>query len=74
MGDSDADRAGLREGLESSHGDPRALLVLNAILSTLFAWMLVAGADFVGMVELRLTTVLAVAAGLFVLTHVVTRS
>ncbi|WP_306052901.1 hypothetical protein [Natronococcus wangiae] len=74
MADPDADRDGLREGLESSHGDPRVLLVLNAVLSTLFAWILVAAGDFVGMLEFSLTTVAAVAAGVFVLTFVMTRS
>lgn len=74
MSGPDADREGLREGLESSHGDPRVLLVLNAVLSMLFAWMLVTGADFVGMLEFSLASIAIVAGGLFVLTHLVTRS
>ncbi|WP_293030807.1 hypothetical protein [Natronococcus sp.] len=73
MADPDADRDGFREGLESSRGDPRVLLVLNAVLSLLFGWMIVAGAAVVGLVEVSLTTVVAVAAGLFVLTLVMTR-
>ncbi|ELY56739.1 MULTISPECIES: hypothetical protein [Natronococcus] len=73
MADPDADRDGFREGLESSKGDPRVLLVLNAVLSLLFGWMIVAGAAVVGLVEVSLTTVVAVAAGLFVLTLVMTR-
>ncbi|MDG5818454.1 hypothetical protein [Natronococcus sp. A-GB7] len=73
MADPDADRNGFREGLESSRGDPRVLLVLNAVLSLLFGWMIVAGAAVVGLVEVSLTTVVAVAAGLFVLTLVMTR-
>ncbi|MFU8867240.1 hypothetical protein [Natronococcus sp.] len=73
MADPDADRDGFREGLESSRGDPRALLVLNAVLSLLFGWMIVAGAAVVGLVEVSVTTVVAVAAGLFVLTLVMTR-
>jgi hypothetical protein len=73
MSGSDGDREGFREGLESSHGDRRLLVVINAVLSTLFAWLLVAGADFVGAVEFGLVPILAVAAVVFVLTHVVTR-
>lgn len=73
MADPDADRDGFREGLESSRGDPRVLLVLNAVLSLLFGWMIVAGAAVVGLVEVSVTTVVAVAAGLFVLTLVMTR-
>lgn len=73
MADPDADRDGFREGLESSGGDPRVLLVLNAVLSLLFGWMIVAGAAVVGLVEVGPATVLAVAAGLFVLALVMTR-
>ncbi|MDG5761010.1 hypothetical protein QA600_16885 [Natronococcus sp. A-GB1] len=73
MADPDADRDGFREGLESSKGDPRVLLVLNAVLSLLFGWMIVAGAAVIGLVEVSLTIVVAVAAGLFVLTLVMTR-
>ncbi|THE63972.1 hypothetical protein D8Y22_15300 [Salinadaptatus halalkaliphilus] len=73
MADSDADRDGFREGLESSHGDPRVLVVINAVLSLAFSWLLVWGADVVGAVEFTVTNVVIVAVGLFVLTHVVTR-
>ncbi|ELY93415.1 hypothetical protein C483_05598 [Natrialba hulunbeirensis JCM 10989] len=74
-GDSgtDGDRGGFREGLESSAGDPRLLIVLNAILSALFAWWLVWGAALVGALEYSLATVAVVAVGLFLLTHVMTR-
>ncbi|ELZ04274.1 hypothetical protein [Natrialba aegyptia] len=71
--DSENRRDGFRDGLKSSSGDPRLLVVLNAVLSGLFAWWLVWGADAVGMIEFSLTTVAVVAVGLFVLTHVMTR-
>lgn len=71
--DPDADGDGFRKGLESSRGDPRILFVLNMVLSTLFAWILVRGGDLLGMLEFRLTTVAVVAAGLVVLTYVMTR-
>ncbi|AGB37738.1 hypothetical protein [Natronococcus occultus] len=73
MADPDADPEGFREGLESSRGDPRVLLVLNAVLSLLFGWMIVAGAAVVGLVEVSFTTVVAAAAVLFVLALVMTR-
>ena len=73
MADPDTDREGLQEGLESSRGDPRVLVVLNAILSLLFAVMIVWGGSLIGALEYGLTTVAAVAAVLFVLTHVMTR-
>ncbi|MGQ3410790.1 hypothetical protein ACT4ML_00805 [Natrinema sp. LN54] len=64
---------GLQEGLESSQGDPRVLLLLNAVLSTLFAAMFVWGADLIGALVFTPVTVAAVALAVFVLTHVVTR-
>lgn len=73
MAGSDDERDGFREGLESSHGDPRVLFVLNAILSATFAWLVVWGADYLGAVEFTLTNVAIVAVVVFVLTHVVTR-
>lgn len=74
-GDSGADggRDGFREGLESSKGDPRLFVVLNAVLSGLFAWWFVWGADLVGIFEYSRSTVAAVAVGLFVLSHLMTR-
>ncbi|SFS70699.1 hypothetical protein [Halostagnicola kamekurae] len=70
MSDADDDRAGFREGLESSPGDPRVVAVLNAILSITFAWLLVWGGSVVGVLEYGLATVGLVAAGLFVFTFV----
>ncbi|QCS41836.1 hypothetical protein [Natrinema versiforme] len=64
---------GLQGGLESSQGDPRVLLLLNAVLSTLFAAMFVWGADLIGALVFTPVTVAAVALAVFVLTHVVTR-
>ncbi|WP_049921521.1 hypothetical protein [Halopiger djelfimassiliensis] len=63
---------GFREGLESSHGDPRVLLVLNAVLSAVFGWSIVWGGAVLGVLEYSRTTAVAVAVGLFLLTHVVT--
>ncbi|ELY47451.1 hypothetical protein [Natronorubrum sulfidifaciens] len=73
MTESDADRDGFREGLESSRGDPRVLAVLNALFSVLFAVMIVQGASLIGALEYRMTTVAGVAVGLFVLTYVMAR-
>ncbi|QFU81447.1 hypothetical protein [Natronorubrum aibiense] len=73
MADPDADRDGFREGLESSSGDPRVLAVLNAILSVVFAVMIVQGASLIGAIEYRTTTVAGVAVALFVLTYVMSQ-
>lgn len=69
MTEPDADRDGFREGLESSRGDPRVLAVLNALLSVLFAVMIVRGAALVGALEYQTTTVVGVAVVLFALTY-----
>lgn len=73
MANPDDDPDGLQEGIESSEGDPRVLIVLNAVLSALFAGMLVWGLALVTTLEFGLTNVVVVAVALFVLTHVVTR-
>lgn len=74
MSDTDGDRPGFQEGLESSEGDPRVVAVLNAILSVAFAWLLVWGGSVVGFLEYGLTNVALVAAGLFVFTFVMSYS
>ncbi|SFB86325.1 hypothetical protein SAMN05444422_102451 [Halobiforma haloterrestris] len=73
-GDRRQDREGFREGLESSSGDPRVVLVLNAVLSATFAWLLVWAADLIGAVALTTRNVAVVAIGLFVLALVVAES
>lgn len=73
MANPDDGQGGLQEGLESSKGDPRVLIVMNAVLSALFAAMLVWGLSLVGTLEYSLTTVAIAAVAVFVLTHVMTR-
>ncbi len=62
---------GIREGLEDSKGDPRLTLLLNAVLSTWFAWTVIWGADLLNLVEYTLTNVATFAIVLFALTYVV---
>ena len=38
-----ADDGGFGEGIATSDGDPRVLLGLNAVLSTLLGWTLIGG-------------------------------
>ncbi|WP_137288968.1 hypothetical protein [Natronorubrum halophilum] len=72
MAGPDRERDGIREGLESSRGDPRVLVALNVVLSTMFAVMLVWGLFLVGALEFSVVTVAVVAVVLFVLTYVLT--
>ncbi|ELZ44302.1 hypothetical protein C464_15755 [Halorubrum coriense DSM 10284] len=70
--DGDAgDEGGIREGVERSSGDPKVLLVMNAVLSAWFAWMIVWGLDFVGTATLSLRNVATLAVILFAVTYVV---
>ncbi|MFC6769606.1 hypothetical protein [Natrinema soli] len=74
MSGPDDERDGsLQAGLESSEGDPRVLLVLNAVLSTLFAALFVWGASRLDLFVFTPTSVAAVAIVVFLLTHVVSR-
>ena len=61
------------EGIESSEGDPRALLVINAVLSAAVAWTILRGLDFFGAAEFAWTSVAGLALVLMVVTSVVTR-
>ena len=57
----------------ASDGDPRVLLALNLVLSTLFAYVILWGLDFIGAVEWSIPRFVVGALALVLLTHVVTR-
>ncbi|MFC6771735.1 hypothetical protein [Halorubrum pallidum] len=61
----------MREGVEESTGDPRLIVLLNAVLSTWLAWTAVWGLDLLGVVEYGLTNVATLAIVIFALTYVV---
>lgn len=62
---------GLRDGFEESKGDPRFVLVLNALLSAWLAWTVVWGLDLLDVVAYTLVNVAILALLLFLLTYVV---
>ncbi|WP_126661945.1 hypothetical protein [Haloterrigena salifodinae] len=72
MSDSDSERDGFEAGTAGSQGDPRVLIAMNAILSTLFAWTIVWGLSFLGAVEFGLINVATAAVVLFAITYLVT--
>jgi len=57
----------------ASQGDPRVLFVMNLVLSSVFAYGVVWGLDFIDVVTFSLRTVAGVALALMVVTYVVTR-
>lgn len=67
--DADAGPGGFRDGMESSRGDPRVLLVLNLVLSTLLAWTVVGGLSLVDVAAFSARNVAALALVLFALTY-----
>ncbi|PSQ54612.1 hypothetical protein BRD22_12130 [Halobacteriales archaeon SW_8_68_21] len=62
---------GVRDGMESSEGDPRVVFLLGVVLSAGFAWTVVWGLDLLGAVAFSLGNVAAVALVLFALTYLV---
>jgi len=61
---------GIRDGVEESKGDPRLLLLLNAVLSAWFAWTAVWGLDLLNIVSFTRTNVVTLALIIFALTYV----
>ncbi|WP_339102575.1 hypothetical protein [Haloterrigena salinisoli] len=74
MSDSDSEREGFEAGAAGSRGDPRVLIAMNAVLSTLFAWTIVWGLSFLGVLEFGLINVATAAIVLFAITYLVTMS
>ncbi|MFB6123781.1 MAG: hypothetical protein ABEJ78_10025 [Haloferacaceae archaeon] len=55
----------------ASEGDPRVLLAMNVVLSSIFAIVVVWGLDFVGVLPFTPRNVVGLAAVLVVLTYLV---
>lgn len=71
---SDQDQNGFEEGISSSSGDPRVLLVLNALLSALFGTTIVWGLSLLEMAELSLVNALTATIIIFAFTYLVIKS
>jgi len=69
MDDSDPD--GFGAGAEQSKGDPRVVLALNAVLSTVFAVTITWGLDFVGSLAFTPVNVATLAVLLFAVSYAV---
>lgn len=67
-----ADDGGFGEGIATSDGDPRVLLGLNAVLSTLLGWTLIGGLSFLDVVAFSIINVATAAIIVFTLTYAVT--
>lgn len=57
----------------TSRGDPRVHLVINLVLSALFAWVVVWGLSYISDLSFSLETVAMLTGVLMVLTYLVTR-
>lgn len=55
----------------AAEGDIRVVLAMNAVLSLLFTWTVMAGLDFIGMVSFNWRTVALAAAVLFLFSYMV---
>ncbi|WP_247002359.1 hypothetical protein [Halosolutus gelatinilyticus] len=70
--EQDPETGGFEAGVSSSTGDPRVILAMNAVLSTLFGWTIVWGLSFLGVVEFGWINVATAAVLLFTVTYAVT--
>lgn len=68
---ANGEREGIREGVEGSKGDPRVVLLLNAVLSGLFAWTAFWGLQLLDVAEVTATNVVSLALVVFALTYLV---
>ena len=66
------DEAGFSEGAERSAGSPWVVQGLNALLSTLFALVVVGGLEFLGAMEFTLVNVATAAVLIFTISYVAT--
>jgi hypothetical protein len=57
----------------ASQGDPRVLFVINLVLSSIFAYVVIWGLDFIGILTFSLQTVAMLALVLMLVTYVVTK-
>lgn len=71
---SEDDAEGFKKGMAASAGDPRVLLAMNAILSTLFSWSIVWGLSLLDVAEFTAINVATGAIILFSLTYLVSMS
>jgi hypothetical protein len=71
---NEADSEGFSDGAAASQGDPRVLLAINAVLSTLFGLTIVGGLSFLDVVAFDLINVATAAIVIFSLTYFVTMS
>lgn len=64
---------GVREGMRSSQGDWRVLLVMNLLLSAAFGYLLVVGLSLIGALTFRWSLVAGATLILVILTFLITR-
>ncbi|MCD2199175.1 hypothetical protein LPA44_04575 [Halobacterium sp. KA-4] len=70
---SERDEAGFSEAAERSEGSPWVAQGINAVLSTLFALVVVGGLEFIGAMEFTLVNVATAAVVLFTISYIATR-
>ena len=63
----------ITDGMESSRGDPKLLIVLNLVLSAVFAYIVLWLSEFVGLTSFTFDRYLAFTLILVVVTFIVTR-
>lgn len=69
----ESDPEGFGAGAEQSKGDPRVVIALNVVLSTMFAITIAWGMGLVGFLEFNLVNTATIAILLFAATYAITR-
>ncbi|MFC7187485.1 hypothetical protein [Halorubrum yunnanense] len=65
------EQKGIREGIEESEGDPRLILLMNGLLSGVFALTVVWGLDRIGIAGFTAPNVATLALIIFAATYLV---
>ncbi len=74
MSDDSEQRDGFSEAVDASQGDPRVLVVMNVVLSTLLGWTIVGGLSLVDIAAFSFVNVATAAIVIFSLTYLVVLS
>lgn len=69
--DTDEKTEGFSEGVESSSGDPKLLLGMNAVFSIILGWTVIGGLSIIDLAGFTPVNVASLSIAMFALTYVI---
>lgn len=69
--DTDEETKGFNEGVESSSGDPKLLLGMNAVFSIILGWTIIGGLSIIDLAAFTLLNVASLSIATFALTYMI---